>query len=290
MQPRLQHWIAALLLASVAHIGIARWLQLPDSGAAGSGADGIEISLALAPADNAADNADEAVTQQTKYPQALSEPAPPASEVKQPETANPPSAEVIPEPVKPKPKPGRPKAPAKSVAEPKKSQPPTPAIQTPGEPQKTQQAVRPQTTRKPDKAKQKPAKPPGNEDRTGKSASQTGRQPGPATSAAAAAGTDQTSATDARRAYLARISAWLNRHKRYPRQAQRRGQQGTVKVRFVVDRNGRVLTAEIVASPGYPLLEQATLELLQRAAPLPPLPAELPARLEIIWPAGFYLR
>jgi protein TonB len=41
-------------------------------------------------------------------------------------------------------------------------------------------------------------------------------------------------------AYLARIRAKINKNKTYPRIAQRRGMQGSVKVRFTILKNGRV--------------------------------------------------
>jgi periplasmic protein TonB len=65
------------------------------------------------------------------------------------------------------------------------------------------------------------------------------------------------------------VNTRLNQFKRYPRQARTRGHQGTVKVAFVLDPEGRVLSAKIIKSSGSPILDQETLDLLQRAQPFP---------------------
>jgi len=58
---------------------------------------------------------------------------------------------------------------------------------------------------------------------------------------------------------------------RYPASAKRRGQEGSVQCRLRIDREGRVLAVELVASSGTEALDQAALEALRswRFAPLP---------------------
>ena len=68
---------------------------------------------------------------------------------------------------------------------------------------------------------------------------------------------------------------WLNRHKRYPRRAEYRGDEGTVLVTFVVNRYGEVLSHALQRSSGNPLLDKEALDLIQRAQPLPVFPDEL---------------
>ena len=46
-------------------------------------------------------------------------------------------------------------------------------------------------------------------------------------------------------------------------------------VRFTVDRNGNVSGVSIKRSSGHELLDTATLELLQRVAPLPRMPTSM---------------
>ncbi|MGH7034762.1 MAG: energy transducer TonB family protein [Stellaceae bacterium] len=88
-----------------------------------------------------------------------------------------------------------------------------------------------------------------------------------------------------------RLAAYLARYKRYPHAAQVRGEQGVVLVAFVLDRQGGVSGAHIEHSSGHSLLDEEVLSLLQRAAPLPPIPLEIAgARLDITVPIAFTLR
>lgn len=75
--------------------------------------------------------------------------------------------------------------------------------------------------------------------------------------------------------YFAMLSAYLNRRKAYPAEARRARQEGVVVVRFTVDRDGAVSGTAIKRSSGHDLLDQATLDLLQRVAPLPRMPATM---------------
>jgi len=75
--------------------------------------------------------------------------------------------------------------------------------------------------------------------------------------------------------YFALVSAHLNRRKVYPAEARQARQQGVVTVRFTVDRNGSVSGISIKRSSGHDILDRATLDLLQRVAPLPRMPASM---------------
>jgi protein TonB len=73
--------------------------------------------------------------------------------------------------------------------------------------------------------------------------------------------------------YSAMISAWLEAHKRYPESARERGEEaGGVKLRFRVDRFGRVLDYRLLESTGYADLD-AGIDQMMRGAQLPPFPA-----------------
>lgn len=50
----------------------------------------------------------------------------------------------------------------------------------------------------------------------------------------------------------------------YPTQARRQGQEGTVRVRFSVGENGRVLAAEAIAPSPWPLLNEAALRAVRQ--------------------------
>ena len=91
--------------------------------------------------------------------------------------------------------------------------------------------------------------------------------------------------------WQSRLLAHLNRYKRYPEDARRRGQQGVVKLRFVVDGQGQVLSFELVGKSGSGSLDRATLQMIRRAQPLPPPPAELlqNGSLEVVAPFVYSL-
>ncbi|MBV8511828.1 MAG: energy transducer TonB [Xanthobacteraceae bacterium] len=65
------------------------------------------------------------------------------------------------------------------------------------------------------------------------------------------------------------INTRLNQFKRYPHQARLRAHQGTVRVAFILDSEGHVVSARIVKSSGSSILDQETLDLLERAQPFP---------------------
>jgi protein TonB len=87
------------------------------------------------------------------------------------------------------------------------------------------------------------------------------------------------------------VLAKLSSLKRYPAGARRGGQQDTVMVRFVVDRSGQPLSAEVIKSNGFALLDDEAKALIRRAAPLPAPPAEVSGdAIELIAPIQFVLR
>jgi periplasmic protein TonB len=76
--------------------------------------------------------------------------------------------------------------------------------------------------------------------------------------------------------YSALVSAWLEAHKRYPAYARERGEEGSVALRFRVDRSGRVLDHTVLSSSGYADLDAGVDEMM-RGAQLPPFPAGMTA-------------
>lgn len=71
------------------------------------------------------------------------------------------------------------------------------------------------------------------------------------------------------------LLAHLEQHKRYPRDARSRRLEGVVLVRFAMNRQGRVLSAVVEQSSDHAVLDRAALDLLRRAQPLPPPPAQV---------------
>ena len=76
--------------------------------------------------------------------------------------------------------------------------------------------------------------------------------------------------------YKERVLAWLKMHGRYPPQAARFAQNGTVTLEFKIDRSGRILFYRIVESSGYFLLDQAVRRMMDASSPVPPMPANVP--------------
>ena len=67
----------------------------------------------------------------------------------------------------------------------------------------------------------------------------------------------------------------MQRFKSYPSGARARNEQGVVKLTFTVDRDGHVLSRQIVAGSGYPDLDAEVLTMVERAQPLPAFPASM---------------
>lgn len=91
--------------------------------------------------------------------------------------------------------------------------------------------------------------------------------------------------------YIAVLQAWLERHKRYPRHAQLRRQEGTALLYFVMDREGRVLDYRLEESSGHEILDGEVAAMIERAQPLPEMPEDVDRdRLELVVPVHFSLR
>ncbi len=95
---------------------------------------------------------------------------------------------------------------------------------------------------------------------------------------------------EGRDSFLGRLLAQLNRFKQYPRTARQAHIEGVVMLHFVMDAQGKVISYEIAKSSGRPVLDTEALALIQRAQPLPALPADFPTRtLDAIVPIEFTL-
>lgn len=76
-------------------------------------------------------------------------------------------------------------------------------------------------------------------------------------------------------AYLSQLARWLERHKQYPSIARRRNQQGEVVIQFTMNAQGKLLQHSIVKPSRHESLNKATRNMLEKAAPLPPVPPAL---------------
>ncbi len=83
----------------------------------------------------------------------------------------------------------------------------------------------------------------------------------------------------------------LERNKRYPDAASRRGVKGVALVRFKVDRAGHVISVEISQSSGSPILDEEAVALLRRVSPVPTPPDQLTEpMLDNVLPIGFGMK
>lgn len=61
----------------------------------------------------------------------------------------------------------------------------------------------------------------------------------------------------------------------YPYLARESGLQGTLQMRFVINRDGSLAEAKVLRSSGFALLDQEALRAVHDASPFPPLPARM---------------
>lgn len=95
---------------------------------------------------------------------------------------------------------------------------------------------------------------------------------------------------DPTEAYIDTVRGWLSDNKQYPEQARQRGDEGVVRIYFVVDREGNILEYRILEGSGIALLDREVEALLDRAQPLPAMPDDLRRnRIELIVPIEFSL-
>jgi periplasmic protein TonB len=93
------------------------------------------------------------------------------------------------------------------------------------------------------------------------------------------------------RSWETAMTRHLQQYKRYPSDAQARGEEGVVQLSFTVDRTGHVLNREIARSSGHRELDNEVMSMIERAQPLPPFPASMPqAKLDLTVPIRFSLQ
>jgi len=98
-------------------------------------------------------------------------------------------------------------------------------------------------------------------------------------------------ASDAKPTWEGLVLGALNKVKRYPREAHFTRQQGVPYIRFVMNRQGKVLSVQIERSSGHRVLDQEALSLPGRAQPLPGPPEDIKGdAIELVVPVEFFMR
>lgn len=87
--------------------------------------------------------------------------------------------------------------------------------------------------------------------------------------------------------YYRRVESHLARFHAYPTSLPGPRPTGVVRVGLIVQRDGRVMDAWIETSSGVAPLDEAALQTLRRAEPLPGLPATLPGAIDLIVPLRY---
>ncbi|HEX2115882.1 MAG TPA: TonB family protein [Alphaproteobacteria bacterium] len=73
--------------------------------------------------------------------------------------------------------------------------------------------------------------------------------------------------------YVGTLLGWLERYKEYPRAARLRRIEGTAVVRLTILADGRLGSLTLARSSGHQVLDEASLDMVRRATPLPRPPA-----------------
>lgn len=102
-----------------------------------------------------------------------------------------------------------------------------------------------------------------------------GAPDGTASGEGATSSMTQTTAQAIRARYELEISSWIQRHKYYPAAAG--GREGRAVVRMRIDRAGNVRYYAIEQSAGMTALDDAALDMIRRANPVPAVPENYPA-------------
>ena len=89
--------------------------------------------------------------------------------------------------------------------------------------------------------------------------------------------------------YLGHVRMRIEKGKRYPREARRRGWEGKVILSFQINRKGEVAQIGLVQSSGYQELDEEGIATIPRASPFLPLPMTEGGELEVEIPLVFRL-
>ncbi|HSC68006.1 MAG TPA: TonB family protein [Cellvibrio sp.] len=79
----------------------------------------------------------------------------------------------------------------------------------------------------------------------------------------------------ARQFYVSDAIKKIRGKTKYPQRALDRGQSGNVRVAIVIDRQGNVISTNILESSKFDLLNKEAIEAVKRSVPFPPLPTEI---------------
>jgi len=217
-------------------------------------------------------------------------PAPPAEPQPQPVPAPQPPPSLPPPPVQPEPQsepvptpqaptnqpPPQPEPQPQPIPAPQPPPPPTPPQQSPVAQPPPPEPVQPSLPEPPPPPPAQPRPRPAPRPRTVAPVTNPPAAPAPAQapSSAPSGPAPQPAAAPPSAAWRQALAAWLLAHKTYPEPARQRGIQGTVGLRFTLNRDGHVIGLAVSHSSGSDLLDNAAEAMLRNAT----LPAPDPGQ------------
>ena len=86
------------------------------------------------------------------------------------------------------------------------------------------------------------------------------------------AGSDRFDSAPAYQGYQEAIREHIEHHKSFPSQARQKGWEGSVSVRFLLHRDGRVEQIKVTRSSAIALLDEAAIRAVREGNPFPPFP------------------
>lgn len=257
-------WTGAALFVLTAHVGGAAWLMREQPMVAADDAPPAAIMIELADEPEAVNTEENEISEQMEDAEA----AAPAEQVEAPET---PPEEVVEEQVEPEPV-------EEEVVEDEPveqdmvqlpdAEVPLP-VARPKPPEPKREMVKREEPKKPEPRRQKPRPQQQQAAQQATRQAQAQVREGSRTAARQTA-SGVSSASPAK--WQSRLMAHLERRKKYPADAKRRGERGIVYVRFRIDDNGNVQSVSLARSSGYPALDNEVLSLVRRASPVPAPP------------------
>lgn len=94
----------------------------------------------------------------------------------------------------------------------------------------------------------------------------------------------------AQQTYFSSLLRGIQSQTEYPRRALQRNQEGEVRVSVIINREGRVISIEVLEESRHGLLNRAALDAIERAAPFPEVPSAIQGRYyEFAVPFNFIL-
>ena len=75
--------------------------------------------------------------------------------------------------------------------------------------------------------------------------------------------------------YIAKLSRWTFPFVQYPKSARRNGQEGSLMLKVVIARNGKVTDVTVVEGSGFSVLDKAAITAVKKASPYPAIPEDI---------------